>query len=101
MARSRFAVSAAQSVTTCPSTHDTMSALVSCSSGPTTIVSAAVAGAGYARVSVAGPRAHAHIAAQISAVPESLVMSRDHGRVECREPDRERPGGFPGAPCTL
>ena len=35
MARSRFAISAAQSVTTCPSTHDTISSLVSSFSGAT------------------------------------------------------------------
>ena len=35
MARSRLAISADQSVTTCPSTHDTMSSLESSSSGPT------------------------------------------------------------------
>ena len=59
MARSRFAISAAQSVTTCPSTHDTISSLVSSVSGATSPASALSAAAAYSRFSVAGARPHA------------------------------------------
>ncbi len=55
MARSRLAISAGQSVTTCPSTHDRMSSLVSSASGATRPASARCAASVYSGAALPGP----------------------------------------------
>ena len=71
MARWRFAVSAAQSVTTCPSTQDTIRSLVSSFSGLTSPPSALARSATVCRLSFAGPR---HAPTATTAIEAMVAM---------------------------
>src|SRR5688572_30845608 len=77
MARSRLATSAVQSVTTSPSTQDTMSSLVSLASGPTTPPRGAALASAYSGLLFSGGVLRLHActdttASIVAAIPRTV-----------------------------